>query len=421
MRSGLGFSVSPRTVSSANAQVSYERCARGADASKASLRAISRGAGPRGYICPHAEDCIEDFVRTPGSASARCWCGPGRRTHRSAGPRRCDARNGSTGQHQLEHLRGSCRDLHEPLQRHGYARRDELLDAAGGPRPGPLLGLHRHGDDSRHGWRLDQGALHVAGPARLVPGDDPPRPDQERRRHRVARDPRARQLLHHPVQRLHLRRCRHVHQPGSGRHVRVPAVRLEQRRQQPAHRQSDPQHQALPRRQHRRGQPRLAGRQGRVRRRRARGLPADQGGRRGPLVQVRGRPRAGREGHADRPVRHEQPAGRLRRGAVRRHRHRLRPARQRRRPLPARRLVVVQRRRRHPGAAVPRRDVRDPDQGGPTGRQDVRTEDLRTQDLRTQDLRTAGSTHRGSTHRGSTHRGSTPRARTSPTTSPTAP
>ena len=89
------------------------------------------------------------------------------------------------------------------------------------------MGVHRAGRRRRHAGRPDQGALHLAGPARLVRRATQPRP-----RNAIGRDARPgsavgqpylvnagpSELLHDAVQRLPVRRRRHVHQrrrPGT--------------------------------------------------------------------------------------------------------------------------------------------------------------------------------------------------------------
>ncbi len=83
------------------------------------------------------------------------------------------------------------------------------------PRPASVtrsLGLHRHGRRAGDGGGPDQGALHLAGPARLVPGHHAARHDRQRRGRRAPSSARAADLLHHPVQRVHLRRRGDVRQ-----------------------------------------------------------------------------------------------------------------------------------------------------------------------------------------------------------------
>ena len=349
-----------------------------------------------------SKSCVEDTCkRADGAASPRSWpC-----WRRSPGALIVTpTRRRGTGRRRLVHDGRARGHVHGRLRRLEHAGRDVATTptagsaAAAGTSPPPR--------PRRHGGRPDQGAVHLAGPARLVPGDRPSRHDR-RTVHVVA----VTLEIHGPGDLLHLARPtasstaawrRSTTWPpatptGSG--CPAPTATSTTSCRARFTLSTQPYFDATigTDNRHWPGADDLTAGP-----RRSTGTPR-RGRRRGPLVQVPGRPRPGRQGRPRRPAR------RLRRRALRRHRQGLRPAGQRRRPGPAGRRV----RGVAPGSAAPRcpstppRSRRSrPRTTPPSGQQFApriyAPAGLRAPGLRPAGLRAAGLRARASTRRGST-------------------
>ncbi len=267
-------------------------------------------------------------------------------------------------------------------------------------RPTPArgsLGLHR--DRHAASRRRSSGALHLAGPARVVRGDHPASTADRQRRSRSGTlvNARARRAAAPARPTASSTAAWRRSTSQAGRHLRLPAQRLQQRHQQLPARHLHAEHQALHRRHDRLRQPAVD--------RAPTTLAA------APASTARSTSPARRAGTSSRscpasrrPVDLTSLPGRLRRRALRRHRRGVRPAQRRHRPdassRPRRRTARRARRRRsrrtrprsptsrRPPAAVSssRRGSTRPRIYAPA---DLRAADLRAADLRAADLRAA--------------------------------